>query len=205
MNDHTAQDPQKNSASYVDDYVPPTPDSKLEDVPLNSSQPVSSASDQQDVPVQDLSDEDIEAQNIFDMLGVANGSEDLKEKFLDQLQEVIWDDFLKNDVQLLLSESENAEFKKFQEKVDSAQEGDAKEKAKDEMVEYLEKLIPDLEEIMLEKALDLKADLFVERISGLKEYFAEKQEQLSKVDEAEKLMFEDKWKSAAETLNAIQE
>ncbi len=150
------------------------------------------------------SDEDIEAQNIFFMLAVEDGEEALKEKFLDQLQEVIWDDFLANDVELLLTQEELGEFKVYKEKVSSAQ-GEAQEKAKDEMVEYLEKLVPDLEDIMLEKALDLKADLFVERINGMKQYFAEKPDQLAKISEAEQLMYEDKWKSAAGVLNAIHE
>lgn len=230
MNDQTAQNPQTN-VSYVDDYVPPTDDANLTTVPLDDSAttspvvpPVSQDSSvvnstddsSDDIDLEetlagtdensegmDISDEDIEAQNIFEMLGVEGGNEDLKEKFLDQLQDVIWDDFLANDVQLLLSESENTEFQTYKSKADSAAEGDAKEQAKDEMVEYLEKLVPDLEDIMLEKALDLKADLFVERINGLKEYFTEKPDQLAKVNEAEQMMFEDKWKSAAELLNSL--
>jgi len=152
----------------------------------------------------DVSEEDLEAQNIFVMLGVDNGEENLKEKFLDQLQDVIWDDFLVNDVQLLLSEDEMVKFKTHKEKIDSAQ-GEAQEQARDELVEFLEGLIPDLEDIMLEKALDLKADLFVERINGMKEYFAEKPDQLAIVNQAETLMGEDKWKTAADTLNGIKE
>ena len=229
MNDQTAQDTQQQNTSYVDDYVPPTDDSNLSDVPLDdtnqdmaSQEPTTNEqaadlNEEQDddnnlddtlegdySPGNDISEEDIEAQNIFFMLGVEAGDEDLKEKFLDQLQDVIWDDFLSNDVKLLLNQDELAQFNTKKSKADSTS-GDAQEAAKDEMVEYLESLIPDLEDIMLEKALDLKADLFVERISGMKDYFAEKSDKLSLVEKAEQLMFEDKWKSAAETLNDIEE
>lgn len=150
------------------------------------------------------SDEDIETQNIFFMLGVEEGDDDLKEKFLDQLQEVIWDDFLTNDVELLLTQDEFAEFKTQKEKADTAS-GDTQEEAKDALVEYLEGLIPDLEDIMLEKALDLKADLFVERVNSMKQLFAQKPEELDQIARAEQLMYEDKWKSSATLLNGIKE
>lgn len=246
MNDQTAQDPQKTNSSYVDDYLPPTDDSNLTDVPLdggdsnlgaNNSTPtnmnIDSASE--DVLVvpkdgaksdvtgdekvestlegdnasgnssgDDFSKEDIETQNIFFMLGVEKGDDNLKEKFLDQLQDVIWDDFLTNDVSLLLTQEEMTKFNDIKKKADSANGADL-EKARDEMVEYLEGIIPDLEDIMLEKALDLKADLFVERINGMKEYFAEKPDQLAEVNKAEQFMFEDKWMSAAQALNSIKE
>ncbi|MBP7842813.1 hypothetical protein KA017_02305 [Candidatus Woesebacteria bacterium] len=229
MNDLTAQDPQQQPTSYVDDYTPPADTNDLADVSLDDTQgsnngvvpvvlPDDLDSDMDDVndDMEDAlegedtdstgadSDEEIEAQNIFYMLDVEEGDEALKEKFLDQLQEVIWDDFLTSDVELLLTQDELVNFKVYKEKADST-EGDAQEKAKDEMVEYLEKLVPDLEDIMLEKALDLKADLFVERINGMKEYFAEKPDHLAKVAEAEQLMYEDKWKSAASVLNSIKE
>lgn len=227
MNDQTAQDPQQQSTSYVDDYSPPADTNNSTDVALDDSPtspaPNISGSDSSGVNPDDMSDdmedalegdsddsfgagsdEEIEAQNIFFMLDVEEGDEALKEKFLDQLQEVIWDDFLNNDVELLLTQDELVSFKVHKEKADSTQ-GDEQEKAKDEMVEYLEKLVPDLEDIMLEKALDLKADLFVERINGMKEYFAQKPDQLTKVAQAEQLMYEDKWKSSASVLNSIKE
>lgn len=238
MNDLTAQDPQQQPTSYVDDYTPPADTNDLADVSLDDPQPIATQStassddtgvvpvvlpDDLDSDMDDMNDdmedalegedtdstgadseEEIEAQNIFYMLDVEEGDEVLKEKFLDQLQEVIWDDFLTSDVELLLTQDELVSFKVYKEKADST-EGDAQEKAKDEMVEYLEKLVPDLEDIMLEKALDLKADLFVERINGMKEYFAEKPDHLAKVAEAEQLMYEDKWKSAASVLNSIKE
>lgn len=219
MNDQTAQDPQQVTNSYVDEYVPPkdgssdnSSDPAITNVPVpevsalenDDSADVLSDEDFKGSSDSNISDEDIEAQNIFFMLGVEQGDDELKEKFLDQLQEVIWDDFLTNDVELLLTGEELVEFKTHKQKADTTQ-GDAQESAKDEMVEYLEKLVPDLEDIMLEKALDLKADLFVERINGAKEFFAQNPEKLELVSKAEQLMFEDKWRSSAQALNSIEE
>lgn len=207
--------------SYVDEYTPPsatqpvaqqqddTEVNQTQDRPVNNSQNdpqdefmVSSRDDSDNTKTQE---EDLEAQNIFFMLDAEEGSDELKEKFLNQLQEVIWNDFLSSDVQFLITEDESVEFEKLNQVVESSPEGPQKETAKDALIEYLEKLIPDLEDIMLEKALDLKADLFVERISGMKEYFADNQEKLALIKKAETEMFEDKWRTAAQTLNEIQE
>lgn len=206
MNDQPATAQPTNS--YVDEYTPPSVDdtqdtgtpviAPLDDLPSATVSTDTAAQEYDD-------DEDLEAQNIFDMLGVSDGSEELKEKFLDQLQEVIWDDFLNNDAKLLLTTEELPEFEKLKANVDAAPEGETKERAKDKLVEYLEGLIPDLEDIMLEKALDLKADLFVERINGMKEYFVSDAAKLEQVRQAETHMFEDRWKSAAELLNTVQE
>ena len=219
--------------SYVDEYTPPSAAqtttqpaaesqddsavSQPQDTSANNSQDNSqdnSTNNPQDdfmADSQDNSDnsqvqeEDLEAQNIFFMLDAEEGSDELKEKFLNQLQEVIWNDFLSSDVQLLITEDESVEFEKLNQVVESSPEGPQKETAKDALIEYLEKLIPDLEDIMLEKALDLKADLFVERISGMKEYFTDNQEKLAIIKKAEAEMFEDNWRTAAQTLNEIQE
>ena len=78
---------------------------------------------------------------------------------------------------------------------------EASEEIQDALVAYLETLIPDLEDIMLEKALDLKSDLFVERINGLREYYANDATVLEKINKSEKLMSEEKWFSSAEVLN----
>lgn len=221
------------TTSYVDDYTPPASTSYLpqdSQDPQNGADPQASSDQwgqadpqaqpqqqaqadqqtdevQQDLPDQsadqsDFSEESLEVQNIFFMLHVEEGDDELKEKFLDQLQDVIWDDFLNNDVELLLTQEEVTQFKNHRQAIESAT-GEEQEKAKDALVEFLEKLIPDLEDIMLEKALDLKADLFAERIAGMKEYFAQKPDQLEQVKQAEQLMSEDKWKSAASLLNSV--
>lgn len=202
--------------AYIDDYMPPQDDTNQTQ---NSGQVAQDNLDDQDMQdIQDIQaqtsisndekndEESLENQNIFFMLGAEESTEKVKEDFLNELQEVVWEDFLQNDVSLLITSEESVKFNEIMEKKSQAQREGKKEeleKIQDELVAYLESLIPDLEDIMLEKALDLKADLFSERIAGLREYFASNQESLNKLDEAEKMMFENKWKSAATLVNGI--
>jgi hypothetical protein len=140
----------------------------------------------------------LEDQNIFFLLGVTDATEEEKESFLDELQQVIWEDFLENDVELLITEEEMKELETVMAKKELGEV-----ELQEAIVTYLEKLIPDLEEIMLEKALELKADMVKERIAGMKEYYADKSAALTKLDEAEKLVNDDQWRQAAEALNSI--
>ena len=175
-----------SSSDAVNSYVPP----------VNAPQPVV-----QSTPVAEQTSnksEALEDQNIFFLLGVMDGSEAEKEKFLDQLQEVIWEDFLEYDVKLLITSDEMVEFEKVR-----ANYNPKNLEQQEKIVVFLEKLIPDLEEIMMEKALELKADMVRERVAGLREYFAGRSEKLEGLDKAESHMAEDRWRSAAEVLNSL--
>jgi hypothetical protein len=226
MTDNTAP-------SYIDSYVPPTAqaaDPQSSDqtttpqVQDNSQQaPMQDAYDEQPIMPpefpQDDQDDDtntqmsddsaapgnaqpsqsLEDQNIFFLLGITDGSEQEREEFLDELQQVIWEDFLGKDVELLVTSEELKAVEAIR-----AQE-DLESVAKQEkIIEYLEKLIPDLEEIMLEKALELKADMMHERLAGMREFFADKPDTLIQIDAAEKMIAEEQWRSAAELLNGLQ-
>src|SRR5260221_10105725 len=115
-----------NQNSYVDDYMPPAPQG---DAPAQS-QP---AAAQPQPPSQSQSLED---QNIFHLLGVQDATDEEKEKFLDELQQVIWEDFLENDVELLLTEEELTDFKKISDNKELGEED-----RQNKMIEFLEKLI----------------------------------------------------------------
>lgn len=221
MNDNNNSNNQFNA--YIDDYMPPQDDNATQasqSAPMQNNQQddqmVQDNQDDQDMQDNQLNldnqkddrddEESLENQNIFFMLGAEESTEKVKEDFLNELQEVVWEDFLQNDVSLLITSEESVKFNEIMEKKSQAQRDGKKEeleKIQDELVAYLESLIPDLEDIMLEKALDLKADLFSERIAGLREYFASNQDSLNKLDEAEKKMFENKWKTAATIVNGI--
>jgi len=131
-------------------------------------------------------------------LGVEDGSDEEKEKFLDELQNSIWEEFVDKDAKLLLTEEELQNFEAIRVKgninVPQLQE---------EMLEYLGKLIPDLEEIMLEKALQLKEEMVKERIAGMKEYYANNSDVLAKITQAEELIKQNLWQDGADALNAI--
>ncbi|MCB9813568.1 MAG: hypothetical protein H6772_04140 [Pseudomonadales bacterium] len=198
MNDNPNYNDQNQqvSDSYVDNYTPPRTMSVSDPHdPAENPQPV--ASNDQKVS------EALGDQNIFSMLGVDDGNEELRENFLNELQTVIWDDFLENDVNLLLTSQEKDKFDDLMAKREEVINDSKSDEIEDELIEYLETLIPDLEEIMLEKALDLKADLFVERLNGMRDFNANNSQNLIIIDNVEKLMTEEKWHSAAELLNSI--
>ncbi len=172
-----------------------TAQSQLDSVMADAAMTAPSTSDSSSVSG---SSESLEDQNIFVLLGVTDGSDQEKESFLDELQQVIWEDFLENDVKVLLTTEEHAELQKL---IDASYPSElGKQEA---IIEYLEKLVPDLEEIMLEKALELKADLFRERITGLRDYYSSDTNKLGKLDEASNLVQQDKWFSAASVINTL--
>ena len=142
--------------------------------------------------------EKLEDQNIFFLLGVEDGKSDEKEKFLDELQQVIWEDFLENDLSLLITSDEKQVADKILAQTDLS---DLEKQEK--LIEHLAGLIPDLEAIMLEKALELKQDLVKERVAGMKEYYKDKSADLTKIDEAAQFFAQGKWMSGAKVLNAL--
>jgi hypothetical protein len=144
-----------------------------------------------------LSNQSLETQNIFDLLGVNDGKDDEKEAFLDELQEVIWEDFIENDVELLLNEEQLKELREIEAK------GQTRE-VQEEMLVYLEELLPDLEDIMMDKALELKEDMVLERISGMKEFYSGNQSALDQISRSEGLISENKWADAGSLLNSIK-
>ena len=161
-------DSQQNS--YVDSYVPPTAPSTaasatttLPNVFDDHSLAASSVSSPSEIADHSVTQSQaLEDQNIFHMLGINDAPESDKEAFLDELQQVIWEDFLENDVELLITEEENVAFQQIVHKTDVSEE-----QRQSQMMDYLEKLIPDLEKIMLEKALELKEEMMTERINQL--------------------------------------
>lgn len=142
--------------------------------------------------------EDLADQNIFFMLGVTDGTDEQREAFLDELQQVIWEDFVEHDVELLLTEQENTEFRAIMQK----QESNEMQK-QEEAVVYLEKLIPDLEEIMLEKALQLKEEMARERFRSLQQLHTADEAKLAQLNEVSGLMDRGQWYSASEKMNAL--
>lgn len=184
------------SYSYVDAYAPPAaPADQSAAAPIVS--PVTPVTEPQSAASTSQS-ESLEDQNIFYLLGVQDGTAEQREAFLDELQQVIWEDFLEYDVKLLITKAEQEELDVL------LKDATSKELEKQEkIVVFLEKLIPDLEEIMLEKALELKEEMARERVKSLKEVYASQPDSLQKVQQAEGLMNEAKWSSAAKILNAL--
>lgn len=143
--------------------------------------------------------EKIAEQNIYFMLGISDISDEEKEIFLDKLQQRIWDDFVENDMQLLLTEGE---YQTLQ--VLKAETYASEEEQQGAMIEYMEKLIPDLENILLEKALNLKEDMMHERINTMKDKYKGVEYVLNIIDETLALIADNKWYSASILLNSIK-
>ncbi len=182
--------------SYVSAYNPPVEPSNPPDFQTQDSAPVVPAKSGDAVATP--KSEAIEDQNIFDLLGVNDGTEQEKEKFLNELQQVIWEDFLEVDLDLLVTQEESSKVRAIL----SNQDKDENAK-QEEVFALLESLIPDLEEIMLEKALELKEDMVKERIAGMKEFYSGNQSALEAISQAEELLTQDKWASAAKKLNSL--
>lgn len=173
--------------SYVNDYTPPVADAGTPSAVSIPSQP--------DQEVKEL----LEDQNIFVLLGVSDGTDSEKSLFLDDLQQVIWEDFLENDVSLLILDSEHQKLKE----IIGPSTANLSVETQEKIIEYLEEVIPDLEDIMVDKAVRLKADLMRERVESLKTLHGQDSAKLALVTQAEALMHEGKWASAAQTLNSI--
>lgn len=177
--------------------VQPAPQDTLSDFSAPTAppvQPTQEATATQSQPSEDLAD-----QNIFEMLGVTTGSPEQREQFLDELQQVIWDDFIEHDAKLLLTEVEQGELAQIM------QSAPAKSlEQQEKVVVFLEKLIPDLEDIMLEKALQLKEEMARERLRALRELHRNDPNKNSVIERAEQQMASKQWYTATQTLNSLQ-
>jgi hypothetical protein len=167
------------------------PEKKMEVVspPPVKEEPVAEASE---------SGENIEEQNIFDLLGVSDASDDEKESFLDELQHALWDDFLDKDLALLVSEEEMAEIEKIQ--ADASLADDKKQAA---LIKKIEEHVSDIEEIMMEKALELKEDMVFERVEGIRESFKQNGQDESRLDEVISHLKKGHWKTGSKILNSL--
>lgn len=218
MNDQTVQTPTgTNQDDMAQDHATwdsATQDSANQDnadqynvsqggVSQNGTDQNNSNSSSQDGITQELED-----QNIFFLLGVGDGSEEDRERFLDELQKVIWDDFLDRDLQLLVTTDEYNELKPL---LDGSGFGEGMNmdagldlSKQEELMGKLEELIPDLEDIMLEKALELKADLLRERVASMREFYSGNEGALKAIDEAESNIQLERWYDAGQALNGIK-
>jgi hypothetical protein len=151
----------------------------------------------EDVAVSDeANEEELKSQNIFTMLGLMNITDEEKNQFLDELEAMIWDDFVVHDLELLLTSEEYTGARKILDNADIN-----KDEVKENLIVYLEKLIPDLDEVLYDKALELKSEMMGERLGKMKESADEAV--LAKVKEVENLISQNLWKSASLLLNQL--
>lgn len=148
----------------------------------------------------DSNSQKLEDQNIFILLGVQNLAEEEKEEYLALLEDDIWQDFFDHDVQYLIPTEQHAELRN-----NILSKPDMIMTSFDEAIVFLEKLIPDLEDIMLEKALELKVYAFLWRLEKIQELYSDDQEEYKAVAQARALSNDNKWASAAELVSGLHE
>lgn len=140
----------------------------------------------------------LEKQNIFYLIGIDDGTEEEKELFLDDLQEAIWEDFLEHDCKHLITNKEMAELQKI-----LVDENKQELQKQAEALDFLTDKISDLEDLMLEKALELKEEMLKERIISLRDLYSEKEDIISILKRAEEHCVNQEWKKGIELLNSI--
>ena len=145
----------------------------------------------------ELNSEELKAQNIFDMLGLADIEDEEKNKFLDELESMIWEDFITHDLELLLTSEEYKQARRILDENDKEET-----QQKEDLIAYLEGLIPDLDEVLYDKALELKSEMMGERLAKMKaEADTATLEEIKKVED---FISQNKWRSAAALLNEIE-
>jgi len=145
---------------------------------------------------EDQSEESLAAQSIFEMLKIEDISAEEREQFLNELEDLIWQDFIESDLQLLLTREEYA-------KADAIlKDAKSEDEKKEELLLYIEKLHPDIEEIMYEKALNLKEEMFYERVRKLEESNPSG-ESLKLIQKAKEDAQSGLWRTAVDALNQL--
>lgn len=124
--------------------------------------------------------EAIQNMSIFDMLGV-EGTEEEKELFLTQIQDIIWQDVVETDLAPLLSDAELDEVEAF---LSNDQKSD--DEKRDHLFGLIIDKVPNAESVLLTRTMQLKSDLLMERLEGMKEYFKNDTAAQSKLAEAQK-------------------
>ncbi|MBT4124647.1 MAG: hypothetical protein HN981_01900 [Candidatus Pacebacteria bacterium] len=183
----------------VQDKSPVNSQAKVAPVsaPVKKSQ-TESPKENKPVPSRKESGESIEEQNIFELLGVNDASDKEKEEFLDELQQALWEDFLDKDVSLLVTDSEAGEITKIRQ--DSSL---LKNDQQNALIQKIEQFIPDIEEIMLEKALELKEDMVWERVNGVREHLKKNNQSDEQLNKAAAHLKDGRWKTGTQLLNQL--
>ena len=162
---------------------------EIADVEADTSTDSSMLEEKEELP------QSLESQSVFEMLNIDDINAEEREEFLTELENLIWDDFVKTDLPLMLTSDE---YQGAEEILNSQKDEDQK---KEDLLVYVEKILPDIEEIMYEKAIGLKEEMFMERIRKMEEAAVGDQDVLNAIEQVKKLIQVGQWKTAVETLN----
>lgn len=148
--------------------------------------------------VENTDEEALENQNIFTMLDIKDQDETEREKFLEELENLIWDNFIEVELPLLLNSEEKNQADQI-----LADTSKTKDERKEALLVYLEKFIPNLDEVMYKKALTLKKEMFEERLAKMRRQADEEHNLnlMADLDQIQELIKAGRYKTAVELLN----
>lgn len=139
-------------------------------------------------------------QDVFVLLGVEDGADEQKQEFLDELVQVVWDDFVEEEAPELLKEADRH---KLQELYTGSKTKELSNQGV--TVDFLNARIPDLDRHIVALAAELKRSLMEERVAGMRELYKADPKALATIAQAETLIMQDKWRSAAMLLNGLED
>lgn len=148
--------------------------------------------------VENTDEEALENQNIFTMLDIKDQDETEREKFLEELENLIWDNFIEVELPLLLNSEEKNQADQI-----LADTSKTEDERKEALLVYLEKFIPNLDEVMYKKALTLKKEMFEERLAKMRRQADEEHNLnlMADLDQIQELIKAGRYKTAVELLN----
>ena len=139
----------------------------------------------------------LQRMDIFDILG-AQGTNEEKEAFLEELQDVIWQEVFEKHVSEKLTDDDVKAVEGII--ADEAMEDDAK---RVKLFEMLRDKVPDLDSILLDRTVQLKADMLQQRLEGMKEFYASNADATGKLSQAEQMWGAEQYQEMVDLLNTL--
>lgn len=139
--------------------------------------------------------------SVFSLLGISEEttSESEKQLFLTELESTIWEQVVEEELKEALTEEE-------MDTIDTIlnNEETPVHKKRSAIVDFVHAKVPDIEEKLLHEAQVAKFNLLQERIDGLRVFYANNQEQINILNQAEDLVENEKVSEAIALLNQQQ-
>jgi hypothetical protein len=139
---------------------------------------------------------ELESITLFDLIGIQGTAEEEKAMSL-KLANGIWQDWI-------TAEWENfpeAAMEKLEEILNEDKKDD--ERFEKEVGALIEEHMPEAKEQLKKRTIELKAEMVLERISGLREFHKNAAENISTLNEAEELADKGEWEKAVALLNQL--
>ena len=138
---------------------------------------------------------------LFDVLGVT-GTPEEEERTAAELAAGVWDEFAASDLFEELPEEALAKMESFLNANAPENPDDTPAVDPNELIEVIRPFMPDIGERLANRMLELKANMFMERVGGLESRFQNDPAKLAQVRDAADLGTQGQWAQAVQQLNA---